>query len=36
MTEEQADRMIELIERIASRLDDISYKLDTIASNIGD
>ena len=36
MTEEQADRIIELVERMASRLDDITYKLDTIASNTAD
>jgi len=36
MTEEQADRIIELLERMSSRLDEVAYKLDTIASNTGD
>jgi hypothetical protein len=36
MTEEQADRLIELVERLADRLDELSYKLDTIAANTGD
>lgn len=35
MTDQQADRLIELVERLADRLDDIAYKLDTIASNTG-
>lgn len=36
MTEEQADRLIELVERLADRLDELGYKLDTIAANTGD
>ncbi len=36
MTEEQADRLLELVAEIARRLDDVAYKLDTIASNTGD
>jgi hypothetical protein len=36
MTEEQADRMIELMEQMARRLDDIVIKLDTIAANTAD
>jgi len=35
MTAEQADRLIQLIERMADRLDEVAYKLDTIASNTG-
>jgi hypothetical protein len=35
VTDQQADRLIELVERLADRLDDIAYKLDTIASNTG-
>jgi hypothetical protein len=35
MTDEQADRLIELVQRLADRLDDVAYKLDTIASNTG-
>ena len=36
MSEERARRLIELVEEIARRLDDVAYKLDTIASNTGD
>ena len=36
MTEEQADRIIELIERMADRLDEFASKLDTIASSTSD
>jgi hypothetical protein len=36
MTEEQADQLIQLVERIADRLDELGYKLDTIAANTGD
>jgi hypothetical protein len=36
MNDEQADRLIELVERMADKLDDIAVKLDTIASNTGD
>jgi hypothetical protein len=35
MTDEQAERLIQLVERLADRLDDIAYKLDMIASNTG-
>ncbi len=36
MTEEQAGRLIELVERIADRLDELGYKLDTISADTGD
>jgi len=36
MTEEQADRIIELIERMADRLDEFAPTLDAIASNTAD
>lgn len=36
MSEEQADRLIQLVERLADKLDEIGYKLDTIAANTGD
>jgi hypothetical protein len=36
VTDEQADRLIQLIERMADRLDEVANKLDTIASNTGD
>lgn len=36
MTDEQADRLLELVERMASRLDEVVYRLDTIASNTAD
>jgi hypothetical protein len=36
MTEEQADRMIELMERMADRLDESASKLDVIAGNTAD
>jgi hypothetical protein len=36
MTEEQADRMIELMVRMAERLDEFAFTLDAIASNAAD
>lgn len=36
MTDEQADRLIELMERRADRLDEFASKLDAIASNTAD
>jgi hypothetical protein len=36
MNEQQADRILELMEQVARRLDDVADKLDTIASNTGD
>ncbi len=36
MNEEQAQRLIELVERLADKLDEIGYKLDTIAANTAD
>ncbi len=33
MSDEQADRLIELVERLADRLDEVACKLDTIVSN---
>ena len=36
MNEEQADRLIQLVERMADQLDEVAQKLDTIAANTGD